>query len=374
MLIRIPQESFKSLLARAQSVLERKSTRPILEHVLLEAFGDGLRVAATDLRVSLTQKAACQVERPGSISVPGRKIHEIARELPGEEITLEVNEKQWVTVSAGNTVFHLPGAPAEEYPSLPAEPDTFLTMDPAVFRKMLDKTLFAASSDESRIYLCGVFVKAWTDEEGQQKLRMVATDGHRLSLVDRPVPQDLAVFREGVIVPKKGLIELKSLLESRQDPFELASDRGQLFTRVDSTCLTVTLIDASFPNYEQVIPTDQGVDLHFDRLQLMDAVRRVSLLSDEETHSVVLEVSGPAAVLRSTNAQMGDAREEVPVTWEGEEEPTRLAFNAAYVIDTLRAIDGADVVVSVSEPLAPCLFRAPADPGYLGVVMPMRID
>lgn len=371
--ILMPQEEFSALLSRAQSVLERKSTRPILENVLLEAYEEKLRISSTDLRVSLVQESPCAVEQPGSISIPGRKLHEIVREMPHTEVSLEIRDNQWVTVTAGKSTFHLPGAPADEYPSLPPTPGSFLSVEAAVFRQMLEKTLFAASSDESRIYLCGVYVKAWRKEEdGSTFLRMVATDGHRLSLVDRPLTQELDPFQGGIIIPKKGLSELKSLLEGVEDTFLLAAGDDRLYARVDGVDLSVTLIDASFPNYEQVIPSEAAHLIHFDRAEFTNALRRVSLLSDQETHSVVLETRPPTAVLSSTSPQFGDAREEVPIEYEGE--PLKLAFNANYVVEALRILEGDEVVLSLSDPLAPCLLKSPSDPGYLCVVMPMRID
>jgi DNA polymerase-3 subunit beta len=372
MIIHIEQETFSSLLTRAQSVLERKSTRPILENVLLEAFEDKIRLSATDLRVSLTQETNCRVERPGSTAIPGRKLHEIVREIPKQVVTLETQENQWVTVSAKKSVFHLPGAPAEEYPELPSPPEAFLVVDSSVFRDMLDKTLFATSNDETRMYLCGVLTKEWTDDDGTDYLCMVATDGHRLSKIDRPLSQRLGVFQEGIIIPKKGLAELRNLLEDVDRPFEMSSAEGRVFARFEGTVLAVTLIDESFPNYEQVVPTDAPHILRISRSGLVDALRRVSLLSDLETHSVLLEANSEGSVLSSTNAPFGDAREEVEAIHEGE--PFKLAFNAAYVLEALRVIGGDTVTLAVNDPLAPCLLRSESDSGHLCVIMPMRID
>lgn len=152
----------------------------------------------------------------------------------------------------------------------------------------------------------------------------------------------------------------------------LAAGDGRVHARVDDVDLSVILIDASFPNYEQVIPEEAPHLLRFQRVEFTNALRRVSLLSDQETHSVVLETRTPTAVLSSTSPQMGDAREEVPIEYDGD--PVKLAFNANYVVEALRVLDGDEVVFSLTDPLAPCLLKSPSDPGYLCVVMPMRID
>jgi DNA polymerase-3 subunit beta len=372
MKIRISQESFSAVLSRAQSVLERKSTRPILENILVEALPGALRVSATDLKVSLVQDAPCTVDRPGSVAMPGRKVSEIVREMPKGEITVEVQENRWVTVSAGKSVFQLPGTEADEYPALPKSPTDFLSVDAVVFREMLDKTLFAASNDESRPYLCGVYVKAWQDEDGHPLLRMVATDGHRLCLVDRPVHEGLQPFGDGVIIPKKGLTELKGLLDGVEGAFELAAAEGRVFARFDAVDLAISLIEGNFPNYQQVVPVESPKGIHVPRAAFFDALRRVSLVSDQESRSVVLEANGPTITLSSADMRLGEAREELDAQYDGT--PLKIAFNAGYFIDALRALDGEEMVLSVQDPLSPCLLRSAADTRFLCVVMPMRVD
>jgi len=372
MKICVTQESFSAVLSRAQSVLERKSTRPILENVLVEALPDRVKVSATDLRVSLVQEERCAVERPGSVAIPGRKLSEIVREMPKGEIQIEAKDNGWVTISAGKSVFQLPGTAPDEYPELPKSPDDFLSIDARVFREALDKTLFAASNDESRMNLCGVYVKAWKDEEGESLLRMVATDGHRLCLVDRPVHEGLQPFGEGVIIPKKGLAELKGLLDDLDGAFEIAAAEGRVFARVDSVDLAVTLIEGSFPNYQQVVPAQSPEGIVIKRAPFFEALRRVALVSDQESHSVVLEAREGAVLLSSADMRLGEGHEEMEAQYSGT--PIKIAFNVTYFLDALRALDGDDMILSVQDPLSPCLLRATTDARYLCVVMPMRVD
>lgn len=372
MKIRVSQESFATVLSLAQSVLERKSTRPILENILLQAEEQRVLVCATDLRVSLVQREPCAVDVPGSIAVPGRKLHEILREMPRGNVDIAIMDNQWVAVTAGKSVFHLPGIAADEYPTFPTPPARFLRVDAPLFREMLDKTLFAASNDESRPYLCGVYAKAWTDDTSQALLRMVSTDGHRLALIDRPVESPLDPFREGIIIPKKGLTELKTVLDGVEKEFELVSDQARVFARIGSTELSVTLIEGTFPNYQQVVPAESPNGLRLKRGEFLDALRRVSLLSDQESRSVVLEADGESVVLSSADVRMGEAREEVQGVFSGP--PLRIAFNAAYFVEALKAIGGDEVILSVHDPLSPCLLRSADDTRFLCVIMPMRVD
>ena len=217
-----------------------------------------------------------------------------------------------------------------------------------------------------------MFVKQWADEGGATYFTMVATDGHRLSMIDRPFLVDIPAFREGVIIPRKGLSELKGLLEESEEPFDFGIAAGRVFARIGQRLLSIVLIDEAFPNYKQVIPMDSHRSLRVNRGDFMDALRRVSLLSDTETHSVILSAEKNRSVLTSANPQLGDAREEIDSEYAGE--GFRLAFNASYAMDAMRSIEGEFVELSMNDPLAPCTIRGDADPGHLCVIMPMRID
>jgi DNA polymerase-3 subunit beta len=373
MRIEISQESFSEIISRAQSTLERKSTRPILENVLLRAQGEELVLSATDLRISLIQKASCKVNEAGSISIPGRKLNEIVKEIPRGTVAVETKENNWVTISAGNSTFHIPGTPAEEFPTFPTPPDNFQKINPASFDRILTKTVYAASSDETRIYLCGVFFKEWTDEKGKSFLKMVATDGHRLGLMDEPLEKGLGLFSSGIIVPKKGVTELKSLLAMGKEVFEIACADGRLYARTGNILLSVTLIDASFPNYQQVIPeaTGNGVLISCD--QFRNAIKRVSILSDQETRSVLTEIEGNLMTLVSDNPGMGDARETLPVEYSGP--AVKVAFNANYLMDILKVMDDDSLRMEIKDSLSPALFLGTdKDARFMSVVMPMRVD
>ena len=372
MLIHAEKERFSAALSKANAVLERKSARPILEYVLLEAREDSLRIHATDLRVTLTQDIPATVEKSGACALPGKKLFEIVREMPPGTIDMELQENQWITISAEKSLFHLPAQDPDEYPTTASPPESFLSAPASVFREMLDKTLFCASNDETRAYLCGVFMNSRSDDDGKTVLRMVSTDGHRLSLVDRPLDDTLSVFEEGIILPKKGLLSLKGLMDEEHESFLLAYDDGKVFARFDGTDIALTRVDGSFPRYQDVIPAQTANRVVVRKAEFTDALRRVSLVSDPETHSVILETQDDTVIITAMNPQMGDAREELEGRPEGN--PIRIAFNATYFLDALRHLDGEDVEVAIDEDLSPCLIRSPQDPGYLCVVMPIRID
>ncbi|PLX40894.1 MAG: DNA polymerase III subunit beta [Deltaproteobacteria bacterium] len=373
MRIEINQEKFNEIVSRAQSTLERKSTRPILENILLQASGEELVLSATDLRVSLTQKTKCKVVESGSISVPGRKLNEIIREIPRGDVLVESKENNWITISSGNSTFHIPGTASEEFPSFPTPPNNFINIDPSVFENMLTKTIFASSNDETRMYLCGVYLKEWKDEDNNSFLKMVATDGHRLSLIDSRLQNGLALFSDGIIVPKKGVAEIKSIISTSGDSLKIACADGRIYVRSEDILLSVTLIDASFPNYSQVIPNQTGGGVLMSCEPFKDALRRVSILSDQETRSVLVEIEGSVMKLSSDNPGLGDAEETLSVDYSGE--PVKVAFNANYLMDILKVMDDDEMRMEVKDSLSPTLFiGTDKDSSFLSVVMPMRVD
>lgn len=373
MRISIDQEMFSEIVSRAQSILERKSTRPILENVLLTAVNGELVLSSTDLRVSLTQTISCEVAQSGSISLPGRKLNEIFREVPKGPVHIETKDNSWTTITAAKSTFHLPGTPAEEFPTVPVPPANFQRIKASSFARMVEKTLMAASGDETRIYLCGVFFKEETDEKGIPLLKMVATDGHRLSLVERKLEKGMGLFAEGVIVPKKGVGEMKSLMGLGEEEVEIACAEGKLFVRTRNIVLSVTLIDASFPNYQQVIPSSTGKSILVRCEEFRNALRRVSILSDQETRSVILEVKGMEMKLYSENQAHGDALETIAVEYGGES--VKVAFNATYLMEILKVVEDDSLRMEIRDSLSPTLFLGTdKDADFTAVVMPMRLD
>jgi len=373
MRIEINQEKFSEIVARAQSTLERKSTRPILENILLQASDDEIILSATDLRVSLTQKTKCKVIESGSISVPGRKLNEIIREIPRGDVSVESKDNNWITISSGNSTFHIPGTASEEFPSFPTPPNNFIEVDPSSFDNMFTKTIFASSNYETRMYLCGVYLKEFKDEDDNSFLKMVATDGHRLSLIDTLLKNGLSLFSDGIIVPKKGVVEIKSIISTAGDSLEIACADGRIYVRSEDILLSVTLIDASFPNYSQVIPKQTGGGVLIACEPFKDALRRVSILSDQETRSVLVEIEGSVMKLSSDNPGMGDAEETLSVDYSGE--PVKVAFNANYLMDILKVMDDEEMRMEVKDSLSPTLFiGTDKDSSFLSVVMPMRVD
>jgi DNA polymerase III subunit beta len=362
-------------LGRSQGIVEKKSTMPILSHVLLEAKnGTDLVVSATDLDLAVSSDHKCEVLREGAVAVSARHLYDIVKALPEQTVTLKRAQNNYLEVRSGPSEFRIVGLPAEDFPALPKfEKVPFADVEPAALLEMIERTFFAVSTDETRYNLNGVFFEPSADA-----LRLVATDGHRLSLVERQVGGTFGLKR-GVILPKKGLQELRKLLAEAAEAgaeggeTKLGFVENSAVLRRPGVTLSMRLIEGLFPDYRQVIPkaTDRSVKLGRDRFQ--ETLRRISLLSTDKAHAVKLELSKGTLRVSSQNPDLGEAKEEVPVDYEGE--PLKIGFNARYILDVLSVVQSKDVAFELADDLSPGVLRGAeeADQGFTAVVMPMRI-
>jgi len=361
-------------LARLQSVTEKRNSMPILANILMvvrkEADGDHLELAGTDLEVGLRSRHPCEVEEGGALTISGRKLYEIVRELPDEPVRLSSSENSYLSISCARSEFNLAGTAAEEYPTFPEfSPERTFSVQAMVLAEMIEKTMYAASNDEARYNLNGVFLERIEELE---KLRMVATDGHRLAYVDRSFGGNIEAFAEGVIVPRKGLSELKKLLdEDDSDEIELGFEGNSGLARKGEVILTLRLIEGEFPNYRNVIPEEGSQRLVLERDAFVRALRRVALLSSDRSRAVNLALSPGELSLTSKNPDLGEAHESLEVDYAAE--AITIAFNARYLVDAVNALASKEVSLVFKDALSPMRVTPTDDEDTLAVVMPMRI-
>lgn len=361
-------------LSRLQAVVEKRSSMPILANVLLTATGgkEGgqLELVATDLEVGVRDVHTVQVDDPGSITVSARKLFDIVREFPDEPIQLSAEADAFLEIHCGRIHFSLSGDAAEEYPTLPGfSPDRLVSLQASILSTMIERTIYAASVDETRYNLNGVYFEVLPETE---KIRMVATDGHRLALVDRVIGSDAAALTSGVIVPRKGLAELKRLVDEEDaDQVEIGFEGNSGLARKNSVTLVMRLIEGKFPNYDQVIPTNADRQLTLPNEPLVRAVRRVALLSAERSHAVKLELTTGALRLSSSNPDLGHAQEELDADYSGDD--LTIGFNAKYLQESLTAFGAKEIQLSLHDANSPVVIRPLDDTESLAVVMPMRL-
>lgn len=374
----IGREDFVRALARAQSVADRRSTMPVLANVMLLSEGPGgLRVAATDLYVGVTGVVGARVRKGGSTTAAARTLFDIVRNLPEGEMELRVDENQWLHVRSGRVQYRIAGIPAEDFPELPsAEEVGFFSMGRETLGMLMERTYYAVSADEARPHLNSALF------EGEGKtLRMVATDGHRLSMAEHEVEQGKGLFGFSMLVPLKGIQEVRKLLEEGPGEIEVGVSGTNAFFRrhlagagdgtESEVTMSVKLVEARFPPYDKVIP--QGVQRRIvvSRQGFVEALRRASLISREKMVAVRLTFGSGKLVVTSDNPEVGEAKEEMDIEDSGAD--VTIGFNGRYLVDVLSALGSQDVEIGIGGASDACVVKPVGSEGFLAVVMPMRL-
>jgi DNA polymerase-3 subunit beta len=356
-----------------QGIVEKRSTIPILSNVLLKTAGGRLEIAATDLDVTLQSSCAATVKSEGGVTVEARRFFDIIRSMPDEDIKITLQENYSLLLESGTAKFRLLGLPAEDYPTLPKiSAATAFTVSLEDLKTMVQKVIFAITHEETRFQLNGALLKVLGD-----KLEMVATDGHRMALVNYPQP---IADRKGkeeftVLVPRKALHELLRMNAENGGEVRFGASDNHLFFESGHRRLMARMIDVNFPNYMEVIARDNDRHVGVDRQRLLETIRRISLVANERTRAVRFDFSPGKLTVSSTNPELGDARENVPIDYSGQ--PFYVGLNAAYVTDFLSAVETSGVTLELKDENSQCIGRPQATENlpyeYLYVVMPMRI-
>ncbi|MCB9532242.1 MAG: DNA polymerase III subunit beta [Myxococcales bacterium] len=355
-------------------IVSSKSTMPILSNALLEADADGtLSLHATDLDISVSTEVRADVERPGRIAVRGRDLYDAVKNLRSPTVTLEKEDNLWVQLNAGTVRARLVGMDPADFPNLlRADDATFVTMGIGKLVRMIDRTIFSVSTDEGRPNLTGALLKA---EDGV--LMMVSTDGHRLSKVE--VNVDLgatpSALLEGVIVPRKGLAELRRTVDLTDETLQIGILNSNVVFKHSNTTMFVRLIDGTFPVFRSVVPEEKDArKAVVDRAELMSRIKFVALFSSAKTHNLSLQLEDGTCTISAQDADKGECLEQIPVNYAGAS--VKAGYNYKYLVDVLSVVDTEQVSVEIIDTLSPTIIHEIAgepDERSLFIVMPMRL-
>jgi DNA polymerase-3 subunit beta len=372
MKLTIERAALLKALGHVQSAVERRNTIPILSNVLISAERGRLTFSATDLDMEIIDEARADVDQPGQITAPAHTLYEIVRKLPeGADVALSfTGEDPRLMVQAGRSRFSLPVLPAGDFPVMSSEGLAGrLSVDVNDLIRLIDKTRFAISAEETRYYLNGMYLHTVIDG-GQAKLRAVATDGSRLALAEMPAPEGAAGI-PGVIVPRKTVGEARRLLEDAGETVELALSPQKVRFDLNGAALTSKVIDGNFPDYARVIPKDNNRLVRVDAKLFAQAVDRVATISAEKSRSVRMAIESGRVVLTVRNMEAGQAVEELEVDYDGE--PFELSFNARFLLDITDQISGEAAELLFGGPNDPALVLDPGDPDVQYILMPLRV-
>jgi len=359
-------------LSHVHRVVERRNTIPILFNVLVRAETAKLAFKATDLDLEVIETIAADVGPPGVTTVPAHMFYEIVRKLPeGAQVVLEApGDRAVMTIRAGRSRFSLQTLPESDFPDLAAGDLTHrFTVGATDLKRLIDKTQFAISTEETRYYLNGIYLH--TVGSGHSlMLRAVATDGHRLAQFELAAPAG-AEGMPGVIVPRKTVGEVQRLIDSSDAEIAVELSQTKVRFTLGSVVLTSKLIDGTFPDYSRVIPAGNDKRLEVDKHEFEQAVDRVSTVASERGRAVKLALSAGKLVLSVTNPDSGSATEELEVGYDAE--PLDIGFNSRYLLDIAAQLDGDTAVLKLADPGSPTLIADKEAKGALYVLMPMRV-
>ncbi|MBF0400256.1 MAG: DNA polymerase III subunit beta [Magnetococcales bacterium] len=365
---------FLKALSRVQSVADRCNIRPVLTHVLLDVQEGFLDIAATNLEVSMQTRCAVEVIEPGTMTVSAKVLFDVINELPeAETVLVRTDARGRVRLSCGRAKFDLLGLPGEQFPTIPqAEGPYRLSLPAGLLAEMLAKTHFAISEDENRYAMNGLFLQVVSGEREEEGIiRAVATDGHRLAMVERSISHALTEDRE-VIIPRKAVQEMRRLLEEGVEVVEIILDEQYIQLIRPDVMLVAQLVKGRFPDYTRVIPQGHPLHLTVNRMQLLGVVRRMSVLANEKSRGVRLEIERGVMRFNSNNPEQEEAEEEMQVVLEGGES-FGVGFNARYLREFLSVMENEHISFFVKNEELPVLLTDPAQLGTQFVLMPMSV-
>lgn len=361
----VARKDFVAALETVGSVVSSRPTLPILGNVLVDVRKKDMILTATDLEVGIVLRVDAKVKREGRLTVPAKKLLDVARELPGDEVSAEADAASRLHLKAGSAEIKLLGLAPDEFPQLPeVKKEAEVKIPCAALARMIELTLYAVSTDETRYVLNGAYL-LW--EKGE--LKMVTTDGRRLSFIRAPLSG--ATGKGEAIVPTKALQELQRLFAGRED--EVTATLGEGYARFSAgdATLTTRLIDGNFPDYEQVIPKAQDKHVKVETDAFLSAVRRAALIASDRSSSVRLDVKKGLLTFSAASHELGETREDVPAAYDGE--PLSVAYNAKFLLDVLKHIGSKETRLELSTALAPGVLKPLGDDTYTCVVMPIRL-
>ena len=361
---KVTKEAILDGLQRVQNVVSTRTTLPILSNVLVQAASGGLSLTTTDLDVAVRCKVEADVSKAGSTTLPARRLFSILKEVVAPEIEVEVDDRNAAAIRCGTSFYKIMGLPEEEFPRFPeAGTAKALKIEQSVLRGMLKKTAYAVSSDETRYVLNGVFMGFKGD-----KLTAVATDGRRLALTEHEIEVPKGGETE-LIVPTKAVGELERLLGDKGE-VKLSIGENQILFELDGTTLASKLIEGTYPNFRQVIPTETKERITLERELLLAALHRASILASEKSQSVKLNFAKNTLTITATTPEVGEAKETLSINYKGKE--ITIAFNPQYLMDPLRNLDADEVFLELIDELSPGVVKV--NEPFLYVLMPMRLS
>lgn len=361
-------------LANLQNITNKRGTLAILSNILVETTSNGLVFTGTDLEVGLRLFVPAEIHNIGSVTLPSKKIFEIVRESGSEDISIEETENSWVKINAGLSTYNLAGISSDEYPAFPEfDEDNFTSFESFIFLDLIDKVIFSVAGEQENIYsLTSVLMEKEKRDDGSY-LKMISSDGHRLSIMEKDVAVDVDDFflNDVTLIPKKGIQELRKFCENR-DTIDISFEKKQMVVRDGDAVMVIRLKQGEFPQYQAIV-NSVTLDncIRINRIPFLESLKRINLFTEDIFHTIQLQIEGDTMILSSQNADLGNAKDQQKIIYSGES--LTLGFNCRYFIETLQVMECETVDAYINSENSPCLMKAEDDKGFISIVMPMQL-
>jgi DNA polymerase-3 subunit beta len=369
----IAREDLLRAIGGQQNITNKKGTMAILSNVLLEVENNQIVFTGTDLEIGLKQTVPAEVFETGILTLPAKKLFEVARESASSIISFKEKEKNWVEITAGSSIYKLAGMVSDEFPQFPDyDEERMVDIEAAVVGDLIDKTVFSIAQDKENMYSLTAALLQKQEENGKNMLRMVTSDGHRLTIMNKETECAANLQLNPVtLIPRRGIQEIRKFAEER-DKFQLGIEPKQAVLKSDDSLLVIRLMKGEFPNFDNllnVISMDNVILIN--RIGFLESLKRINLFTEDMFHAIRLDISDNKMILTSQNADFGSARDEIEVEYGGD--PLSLGFNCRYFIEALQVMEGETIQAAISSDESPCLITSEDDEGFLSIIMPMKL-
>jgi len=370
----ISRHDFLRAISAQQNITSKKGTLAILSNVMIEVEQGKIILTGTDLEIGLKQVVPAEIFEKGVLTLPAKKLFEIARESSSDVITFQEQEKNWVDIQAGTSLYKLAGMVSDEYPQFPDyEEDNMVEMESSIFSDLIDKTIFSIAHDKENMYSLTSALLQKEEEGNNRYLKMISSDGHRLTIMGKEVDKkvDSIKFNPVTLIPRRGIQEIRKFCEDK-DTFRFGIEKKQAVLQSDDSLLIIRLMQGEFPEFKnilKVISLENVVEI--DRLRFLESLKRINLFTEDMFKAIKVEIADNHMLLSSQNADFGSAKDEFDVVYSGE--PLSLGFNCRYFIETLQVMEGNTIKAYISSDESPCLVQSDDDEGFLSIVMPMKL-
>ncbi|MFH2122163.1 MAG: DNA polymerase III subunit beta [Pseudomonadota bacterium] len=365
---------FLEALNALQNLTSKRGTLAIISNILIETDNDILNLTATDLEVGLKIKIPAEIKNSGSITLPSKKIYEIVRESGSSSINIEETENSWVIIHAGLSTYNLAGMPSNEFPEFPFyNEDTFVAFEAHVFSELIDKIIYSIANEQENNYVLTSVLFEKEKKNDKSYIRMISSDGHRLSIMEKDVAADVdnITLNRITLIPKKGIQELKKFCENR-DTVQISFEEKQMIVKDDHATMVIRLKQGEFPPYRAIVDAVQLKNkIQINRVPFLESLKRINLFTEDIFHTIQLEITNEKMILSSQNADIGNAKDEQAINYNGES--LTLGFNCRFFIETLQVMECETVDAYINSNNSPCLLKSDFDEGFLSIIMPMQL-